>query len=70
MTAAEARKFLEQHQIEFVLAQFVDIHGSPKAKCVPVAHFESRLDRRAHHLLGRNAINPIAPRPHELDAAA
>ena len=43
MTAAEARKFLEQHEIEFVLAQFVDIHGSPKAKCVPVAHFEDLL---------------------------
>src|SRR5678816_366087 len=43
MTAAEARKFLEQHDVEFVLAQFVDIHGSPKAKCVPVAHFEALL---------------------------
>jgi len=43
MTAAEAKKFLERHKIEFVLAQFVDIHGSPKAKCVPVAHFEDLL---------------------------
>jgi hypothetical protein len=43
MTAAEARKFLGATQIEFVLAQFVDIHGSPKAKCVPVAHFEELL---------------------------
>ena len=43
MTAAEARKFLEQHQIKFVLAQFVDIHGSPKAKCVPVAHLDMVL---------------------------
>ena len=28
------------------------------------------LDRRTHHLLGRNAVNPFGPRSHELDAAA
>ena len=43
MTVAEARKFLKKHDIHFVLAQFVDIHGSAKAKCVPVAHFEDLL---------------------------
>ncbi len=43
MTVAEARKFLKRHKIEFVLAQFVDIHGSAKAKCVPVGHFEDLL---------------------------
>ncbi len=43
MTVDEARKFLGQHEIRFVLAQFVDIHGSAKAKCVPVAHFEDLL---------------------------
>ncbi len=43
MTLAEARKFLKRHKIEFVLAQFVDIHGSAKAKCVPVGHFEDLL---------------------------
>ena len=26
--------------------------------------------RRADHLLGRNAVDPLGPRPHELDAAA
>ena len=43
MTVVEARKFLKQNEIMFVLAQFVDIHGSAKAKCVPVAHFEDLL---------------------------
>ena len=43
MTLAEARKFLKRNKIEFVLAQFVDIHGSAKAKCVPVGHFEDLL---------------------------
>ena len=40
MNVADARKFLKKHNIQFVLAQFVDIHGSAKAKCVPVGHFE------------------------------
>lgn len=43
MTPSEAKKFFRQHDIKFVLAQFVDIHGSAKAKCVPVGHFEDLL---------------------------
>jgi glutamine synthetase len=40
MTVAEAKKFLQDNAIKFVLAQFVDIHGSAKTKAVPVEHFE------------------------------
>ena len=43
MNVADARKFLKKNNILFVLAQFVDIHGSAKAKCVPVGHFEELL---------------------------
>ena len=43
MNVADAKKFLKKHGIQFVLAQFVDIHGSAKAKCVPVGHFEALL---------------------------
>ena len=43
MNVADAKKFLKKHGIQFVLAQFVDIHGSAKAKCVPVGHFEELL---------------------------
>lgn len=43
MTVVEARKFLRKHGIKFVLAQFVDIHGSAKARCVPVSHFDDVL---------------------------
>ncbi|TPW09786.1 MAG: hypothetical protein FD129_2090, partial [bacterium] len=39
MTLAEARKLLQDEEIDFVLAQFVDIHGAAKAKAVPVEHF-------------------------------
>lgn len=43
MTEAEAKQLLRDHQIRFVLAQFVDIHGAAKAKAVPVEHFDMVL---------------------------
>lgn len=43
MTLAEAKTFLETHQIKFILAQFVDLHGVAKTKAVPVSHFEDIL---------------------------
>src|SRR4051812_11092163 len=43
MTVVEAKKFLKDNDVKFVLAQFVDIHGSAKTKSVPVSHFEDLL---------------------------
>jgi glutamine synthetase len=43
MTLTEAKKFLTKHEVKFVLAQFVDIHGTAKTKAVPVLHFEDIL---------------------------
>jgi glutamine synthetase len=37
----EAKHFLEQNDVRYVLAQFVNIHGVSKTKAVPVEHFES-----------------------------
>jgi len=39
----QARRFLEEHKIRHVLAQFVDIHGAAKAKAVPVEHLDMVL---------------------------
>jgi glutamine synthetase len=47
MNLAEAKKFLAKNQVKSVLAQFVDIHGTAKAKSVPVAHFEDILNAGA-----------------------
>lgn len=47
MTPVAARKFLKHHQIKFVLAQFVDIHGIAKAKAVPVEHLDMILSAGA-----------------------
>ena len=43
MTAAAAKKFLKDNQLRFILAQFVDIHGSAKAKAVPSEHLDMVL---------------------------
>lgn len=44
MTPVEAKQFLVDNQVKFVLAQFVDIHGVAKTKAVPATHFEDILD--------------------------
>jgi glutamine synthetase len=43
MNQEQAQAFFKQNQIRYVLAQFVDIHGSAKAKAVPVEHLEMVL---------------------------
>jgi len=43
MNPAAAKKFLKDHQVKFILAQFVDIHGAAKAKAVPVEHLDMVL---------------------------
>lgn len=40
---SEAKKFLKEHKVKYILAQFVDIHGVAKVKSVPVAHLEDIL---------------------------
>lgn len=40
MNLQEAKSFLEQNDVRYVLAQFVNIHGVSKTKAVPVEHFE------------------------------
>src|SRR5271165_5763583 len=43
MNREQAKAFFEQNDIRYVLAQFVDIHGSAKAKAVPVEHLDMVL---------------------------
>lgn len=44
MSPVEAKQFLEDNQVKFILAQFVDIHGTAKTKAVPASHYEDILD--------------------------
>lgn len=43
MNLEQAKRFLKDNAVRYVLAQFVDIHGVAKTKSVPVAHFEDIL---------------------------
>ncbi|MEN9727162.1 MAG: hypothetical protein RL434_1528 [Pseudomonadota bacterium] len=47
MNLKQAQKFLKDHDIRYVLAQFVDVHGVAKTKSVPVSHFEDILSSGA-----------------------
>lgn len=47
MTPAEAKTFLADNNVKYVLAQFVDIHGTAKAKAVPADHFEDIITNGA-----------------------
>lgn len=40
---AEAKKFLKDNNVKYILAQFVDIHGVAKVKSVPASHLEDIL---------------------------
>ena len=42
-----ARKYLKDHKVKYILAQFVDIHGAAKAKAVPVEHLDMILNEGA-----------------------
>jgi glutamine synthetase len=39
-SADEVREYVRANGIQFVFAQFVDMHGKPNAKLVPVAHLD------------------------------
>lgn len=40
MDLEQAKAWCAERNVRYVLAQFVDIHGAPKAKAVPVAHLD------------------------------
>ncbi len=44
MTPEQAKQFLAENKVKFVLAQFVDIHGAAKTKAVPASHFDDILN--------------------------
>src|SRR5690349_365425 len=44
MTRSEIKELLESDSIEYLLVQFVDIHGSPKVKMVPVEALEDVIE--------------------------
>ncbi len=43
MDLARAQTFLAEHDVKFILAQFVDIHGVAKTKAVPSTHLKDLI---------------------------
>jgi len=68
MSPSEAASFFKQHDTRFVLAQFVDIHGTAKAKAVPVGHFDDIIGRGAG--FAGFAITGMGIEPHGPDFMA
>lgn len=47
MLPPEAQRIIDEHKIKYVLAQFVDIHGSAKTKSVPISGLQTVIDSGA-----------------------
>lgn len=68
MTPDEANALLAEHDVKYVLAQFVDIHGVAKTKSVPVAHFDDILRDGAG--FAGFAVWGLGQGPHDADYMA
>ena len=62
------RKQLADQKIEFILAQFVDIHGCPKVKQVPVNCFDDLVDTGAGFAGAAVSGMGLGPESHDLMA--
>jgi len=69
MTVAGAKEFLHKHDVRFVLAQFVDLHGVAKTKAVPVEHFEDVVLQDGAGFAGF-AVWGLGQEPHSPDYMA
>jgi glutamine synthetase len=67
-TADEARRWIRSNGVEFLFAQFVDMHGKPNAKLVPASHLDDLLTDGAG--FAGFAAGEIGQRPSDPDIAA
>jgi len=67
-TADEARQWIHSNGVEFLFAQFVDMHGKPNAKLVPASHLDDLLTEGAG--FAGFAAGEIGQRPNDPDIAA
>jgi glutamine synthetase len=67
-SADEVRKLVRDGGVEFLFAQFVDMHGKPNAKLVPAHHLEDLLSEGAG--FAGFAAGDIGQGPHDPDLIA
>ena len=63
----QLEKYLENHGVVFCLASYVDIHGIPKAKSVPIDHFHRMM--RGSELYTGAALDGLGQGPHDDELA-
>jgi glutamine synthetase len=66
--ADDVRRIISERQIEFLFAQFVDMHGKPSAKLVPAHHIDDLLNDGAG--FAGFAAGDIGQGPHDPDMIA
>jgi len=67
-TREDVRQQMRDDQIEYLLVQFVDIHGAPKVKMVPASHFDDVIDEGAG--FAGAAVQGLGQGPHSHDMMA
>jgi glutamine synthetase len=67
-TREELHAYVREHGVEFLFAQFVDMHGKPNAKLVPAHHLDDMLDEGAG--FAGFAAGDIGQGPHHPDMIA
>jgi glutamine synthetase len=67
-TLDDVRKYISDNGIEFLFAQFVDMHGKPNAKLVPATHLDGLMEDGAG--FAGFAAGEIGQGPHDPDLAA
>ncbi|MFQ5914125.1 MAG: type III glutamate--ammonia ligase [Nitrospinota bacterium] len=68
MNKEQGARRLKADKVEFILAQFVDIYGSPKVKMVPVSHFDDMCEVGAG--FAGAAVLGLGQGPHSHDMMA
>jgi len=64
---ASVRKRLEESGVRYLLASYVDIHGIPKCKAVPLSHFERMM--RGSELFTGAALDGLGQGPNDDELA-
>ena len=67
-SADDVKSYIKDNDIEFLFAQFVDMHGKPNAKLVPARHFDGLMADGAG--FAGFAAGDIGQFPHDPDMAA
>jgi glutamine synthetase len=64
----DVERYIRDNSVEFLFAQFVDMHGKPNAKLVPTTHLDDLLTEGAG--FAGFAAGAIGQRPHDPDMLA